>query len=721
MVSQPRRVAAITVSRRVAQEMRSRIGERVGYAVRFDVRHGKDVMFATDGMLLREAQSDPLFKRYGVLVVDEAHERSLNTDILLGVVRRAMDARHVSRELPPLRVVVMSATLDAEKFAEFFSDVGRRPAPIVTVPGRQYPVQVVHSEAPSENYVDDCISTVKQCHLSDVRWPLTATSIQQALEGGFDPAGATVSDAVLERNGYLVFLPGAEEIEDAAASLEAFSASLPAELPRLFVCPLYAALPPERQIVAFQPPPPGSRKVVISTNIAETSVTVGGISTVIDSGVVKVRSTSTSTGIESLRPTPVAQAQADQRCGRAGREGPGRCLRLYPRECWSKLRSQPEAEVLRVSLDSVVLRLVAIGVHPKDIHSFPFLERPSSAALSSALLHLLQLHAIDHHSGEMTERGRLMAALPVEPIAASLILAASQAGCLSDMCTVVALTSSEGLYPTPRDKEATALKARRSFSVYEGDIVMLVRTWEAFLAAVRDAKRHPDSTVTLDSEEPEDESGGMKLSKREQRTLRQWCQQRFVSFRSLVRAHDVRRQLLELCGELGLNDGVPASASAVSASARSALARTAGATAASVGLPDGSSDAEVRSAALRRSLVAGAPSQLAQRVPQGSNVGGRPQYRVAGTTQIVGLHPTSCIHEHAKIVSDRKRMAHRRARHATSTTAADPLALASCYPEWLWFHELVSTTRTYIRQAARVEPEWLVELAPELFRPASKP
>ncbi|CAE7481907.1 DHX8, partial [Symbiodinium sp. KB8] len=502
-VSQPRRVAATTISSRVAQEMGTSVGGAdglVGYSVRFDTRAGPRtrVRFATDGMLLREAQTDHLLGRYGVMIVDEAHERSVSTDVLLGVVRRAMALRaRPDSPLPPLRVVVMSATLDAQKFSRFFAapagedGMGAVPdevaepssgsadaaaaCPVVTVPGRQHPVTVAYLSSPSDNVVDDAVAAAMQTHLADVGWPAAAGDEEAAIAQGFDPAAASLTDASLSRNGYLVFLPGAEEIDDAVSGLRARSEALPPSLPRLHVCPLYAALPPEVQMRAFDQPPLGARKVVVSTNIAETSVTVSGVSTVIDSGIVKVRGFASLTGIQTLRPAPVAQAQARQRAGRAGREGPGRCLRLFAEADWAMLRPQPEAEIHRASLDSVVLRLVSMGVHPGRVQAFPLIEAPPPESLRGSLTRLLQLRAVDASSGQLTARGHAMAALPVEPAAASLLLAAREAGCLEDMCAVVALSDAEGLLQTPRDKEAAAMRARRGFSAWEGDHVMMVR------------------------------------------------------------------------------------------------------------------------------------------------------------------------------------------------------------------------------------------------------
>ena len=757
-VSQPRRVAAVTVSRRVAEEMGTAVGGAsgaVGYSVRFDTRSGPRtrVRFATDGMLLREAQADPLLGRYGVLVVDEAHERSVSTDVLLGVVRRAMERRALpGSRLPPLRVVVMSATLDAARFAAFFGGgEGGAPCPVVTVPGRQHPVSVAYVTAPSENVVDDAVATVLQAHLADVGWPAGAATAEEAEAAGMAPGDVRLGDAALARGGYLVFLPGAEEIEDACSALRQRGDALPAPLPRLHVCPLYAALPPEAQMRAFDLPPPGTRKVVVATNIAETSVTVPGVATVIDSGIVKVRGFAAASGVQTLRAAPVAQAQARQRAGRAGREGPGRCLRLFPESDWASLSAQPTAEIHRASLDSVVLRLVAMGVPPSELQSFPLIEPPPPASLAASLTRLLQLRAVDAATGALTARGRAMASLPVEPAAASLLLAAREAGCVGDMCTVVSLADADGLLQTPRDKEAKAMRARRGFSAWEGDHVMLVRVWEAFgrVVAAAGGAAGPGGTVRFDDEadeggfareeeeEQEEEGAGGEagakrrakgkaarprrrrpltagMGKRAASDVLEWCRRRFVSLRALRRADAVRCQLLDALdaavAEAG-GDGAIVGAVSASSSAGASLRATAAATPSSVGLPDGSSDAEVRSAALRRALVAGFPSQLAQRMP--AQASGRPEYRIAGTGMTAGLHPSSCLHEHAHAAADRARSSARRGRAASD--GAGPGSLWEAYPEWVCFGELVSTSRPYLRSVSRVDADWLPELAPELF------
>ena len=288
--TQPRRVAAMSVAKRVAEEMGVRLGREVGYSIRFEdcTSPETEIKYMTDGMLLREALMDPLLKRYSVIMLDEAHERTVETDVLFGLMKSAIKQRH------DLKLIVTSATLDAEKFSAYFYD-----CPIFRIPGRTFPVEVLYAKQPEPDYMDASLSTVLQIHLSEPRGDI------------------------------LVFLTGQEEIDTACQMLLQRMKQVDGEVPPLVILPVYSALPSDLQAKIFEPAPAGSRKCVIATNIAEASLTIDGIFYVVDPGFAKVKCYNPKLGMDTLVVAPISQASAKQRAGRAGRTGPGKCYRLY--------------------------------------------------------------------------------------------------------------------------------------------------------------------------------------------------------------------------------------------------------------------------------------------------------------------------------------------------------------------------------------------------------
>jgi len=329
--TQPRRVAAMSVARRVSEEMDVKLGEEVGYSIRFEDCCGPKtkVKFATDGMLLREAMTDPHLSQYSVVILDEAHERTLATDILFGLLKEIMGKR------PDLKIVVMSATLEAEKFQDYFLD-----APLIKVPGRLHPLEIFYTQEPERDYLEAAIRTVVQIHT-------------------FEPEGDV-----------LLFLTGEEEIEDACRKISGEISQLGDKVGPVKVHPLYSSLPPHQQQRIFDPAPtqknpdgPPGRKIIISTNIAETSLTIDGIVYVIDPGFSKQKVYNPRQRVESLLVSPISRASAHQRAGRAGRTKPGKCFRLYTSESFNKdLQEQTYPEILRSNLGSVVLQLKKLGI-----------------------------------------------------------------------------------------------------------------------------------------------------------------------------------------------------------------------------------------------------------------------------------------------------------------------------------------------------------------------
>lgn len=362
--TQPRRVAAISVARHVAQERNCELGAEVGYTVRFDDCTSKQtrLRYMTDGMLLREALLDPTLKNYSVVIIDEAHERTIAIDVLLGILKKALEARPVH-----FRVIIMSATLDAAAFKTYFPG-----STAAYVEGRQYPVDILYTAEPQESYLDSAITAVLQIHLD---------------EGPGD---------------ILVFLTGHDDIEAAEQLLSQRASILLMDSQHfgLIIVPLYAALAPEAQLRVFEPAPQGFRKVILATNIAETSVTIPGIRYVVDSGFVKMRTYSARLGADCLEVVPISQAQARQRSGRAGREGPGKVYRLYTEKAFETLQKTTEAEIKRANLASVVLQLKAMGI--RDVLAFDFIDSPSRGALLRAFELLFALGALDT-KGSLTE------------------------------------------------------------------------------------------------------------------------------------------------------------------------------------------------------------------------------------------------------------------------------------------------------------------------------
>ncbi|GAB5367991.1 hypothetical protein AAMO2058_001279300 [Amorphochlora amoebiformis] len=389
-ITQPRRVAAVTVAQRVAQEMGVKLGSQVGYSVRFDDKSTPQtrIKYLTDGMLLREATIDPMLKKYTCVILDEAHERTLHTDILFAILKGIQSSRKF-----PLRIVAMSATLQAEKFSQYFGE-----APILYVKGRQYPVDIMYTLEPQNDYVDAVVTTVLQIH------------IEKSCPGDI-----------------LVFLTGQEEIETCSRLLTEKIPLLPANSPGMIITPLYAALPAHQQLSAFQRAPKGSRKVVLATNIAETSVTINGIVYVVDSGVVKVRQNHAKTGVESLIVVPVSKAEAWQRSGRAGRVQAGICYRLFTENTFEALREVIVPEILRTSLASVVLQLKALKVN--DVANFDFMSKPPRMAIVRALEQLVALGAVDRKGKLSTPLGERMALLPLEPPYSRALLSSPKYTC----------------------------------------------------------------------------------------------------------------------------------------------------------------------------------------------------------------------------------------------------------------------------------------------------
>ncbi|KAF8116630.1 hypothetical protein N665_0015s0007 [Sinapis alba] len=407
--TQPRKVAAMSVSRRVADEMDVTIGEEVGYIIRFEDCTGPRTMlkYLTDGMLLREAMADPLLERYKVVILDEAHERTLATDVLFGLLKEVL------RNRPDLKLVVMSATLETEKFQEYFSG-----APLMKVPGRLHPVEIFYTQEPERDYLEAAIRTVVQIHMCE-------------------PPGDV-----------LVFLTGEEEIEDACRKINKEVSNPGDQVGPVKVVPLYSTLPPAMQQKIFDPAPepsteggPAGRKIVVSTNIAETSLTIDGIVYVIDPGFAKQKVYNPRIRVESLLVSPISKASAHQRSGRAGRTRPGKCFRLYTEKSFNNdLQPQTYPEILRSNLANTVLTLKKLGID--DLVHFDFMDPPAPETLMRALEVLNYLGALDDE-GNLTKTGEIMSEFPLDPQMSRMLIVSPEFNCSNEILSVSAMLSDE--------------------------------------------------------------------------------------------------------------------------------------------------------------------------------------------------------------------------------------------------------------------------------------
>ncbi|VDB84170.1 unnamed protein product [Peniophora sp. CBMAI 1063] len=468
--TQPRRVAAMSVAKRVAEEVGCRLGQEVGYTIRFEDCTSPEtrIKYMTDGMLQRECLVDPDVSQYSVIMLDEAHERTIATDVLFGLLKKAIKRR------PDLKLIVTSATLDAEKFSKYFFG-----CPIFTIPGRTYPVEILYTKEPETDYLDASLITVMQIHLSE-------------------PPGDI-----------LLFLTGQEEIDTSCEILYERMKALGPKVPELIILPIYSSLPSEVQSRVFEPTPPGARKVVIATNVAETSLTIPGIYYVIDPGFSKQNAYDPKLGMDSLIVMPISQAQARQRSGRAGRTGPGKCYRLYTEAAFrNEMQPMSIPDIQRTNLAHTILMLKAMGIN--DLLSFDFMDPPPAQTMLQALESLYALSALDDE-GLLTRLGRKMADFPMEPPLAKTLIAAVDLGCAEEILSVIAMVSVQSVFYRPKEKQGQADAKKAKFHQPEGDHLTLLTVYNAWKAS---SFSNP------------------------------WCYENFIQARSMRRAQDIRKQLL---------------------------------------------------------------------------------------------------------------------------------------------------------------------------------
>ncbi|KAI0294104.1 P-loop containing nucleoside triphosphate hydrolase protein [Multifurca ochricompacta] len=503
--TQPRRVAAMSVAKRVADEMDVSLGKQVGYSIRFEDMTEPGTTFLkymTDGMLLREAMHDPDLERYSTIILDEAHERTLATDILMGLLKTLVKRRK------DLKIIVMSATLDALKFQKYFTI--NEPAPLFKVPGRTHPVEIFYTQDPEPDYVEAAIRTVLMIHRAE------------------DPGDI------------LLFLTGEEEIEDACRKIKIEADDLVAQdresVGPLTCIPLYSSLPPQQQQRIFDPAPPPrtpdgppGRKVIVSTNIAETSLTIDGIVYVVDPGFSKQKLYNPRIRVESLLVSPISKASAQQRAGRAGRTRPGKCFRLYTEKDFMKeLEEQTHPEILRSNLANTVLELVKAGV--KDLVRFDYVDAPAPETLMRALELLNYLAALDDE-GNLTAMGSMMSEFPLDPQMSKVLIASPEFYCSQEVLTIVAmlsvtigLTMSPHAVPNiwlrPNNQRKEADTAKQLLTVPDGDHLTLLNVFNEYQNNLQD---------------------------------RNWAWNNYISARSLAQADNVRSQLLRIMERLEID------------------------------------------------------------------------------------------------------------------------------------------------------------------------
>ena len=476
--------------------MRCQLGQEVGYSIRFEdvTSAATRIKFLTDGLLLREALVDPLLSRYSVIVVDEAHERSLSSDVLLGILKK------VRKRRPELKIVVSSATLDAKDFLKFFADVDSDAnqhdgessegiGKIISIEGRAFPVDIHCLTEPCEDYLERAVKTIFDIH-------------------SLEPKGDV-----------LLFLTGREEIETTLQMIADRLPSLPKDADKVLPLPLYAGLSTEQQMYVFEPAPEHTRKVICATNIAEASVTIDGTVYVIDCGFVKLRAYNPQTGIETLTATPVSKASATQRAGRAGRTKPGKCYRLYTEAAFNSLEDATVPEIQRSNLAPTILQLKALGID--NIARFDFLTPPPAKLIIRALELLYSLGALDDYAKLTKPLGTRMVEIALEPMLAKCLLSAPEFGCLSEMLTIAAMTSLQGNVWFTHDEKRKEESARRKFAVEEGDHITLLNVYQAFVTK------------------------GRKEAK--------WCQQHYLNFKSMSRAVSIRNQLRRYLERFGID------------------------------------------------------------------------------------------------------------------------------------------------------------------------
>ncbi|KAF7491869.1 putative ATP-dependent RNA helicase DHX35 [Sarcoptes scabiei] len=477
-ITQPRRIATISLATRVAEEMNVEIGSIVGYSIRFeDVydEHHTKIKFMTEGILIREMMNDPLLTKYSVIIIDEVHERSVNTDILLSLLKKIIKKRS------DLKLIISSATFEVETIRNYFNKINEQSierSTILSIDSRAFPVEINYLIEPTADYVKESVNTVIKIHEN---YP----------------------------NGdILVFLTGKEEVNKPMNQFwnryENFK--------KLLVFPLYASLPTSDQVKVFQILPRHIRKVIVSTNIAEASITIPGISYIIDCGFVKIRYFNPRSAIDSLMVVPITKASAKQRSGRAGRTKSGFAFRLYTEEDFQKLDDFTPPEIQRVTLSSTILQFKALGIN--NIIKFDFISRPPSRNIIAAFDVLFALKAIDNDGNLTDPLGLQLAEFPLNIAFSKMLLSSGDFGCSEEILSIVSMLQVQNIFTMPRGQRAVqARRAKHNLSVEEGDLITYLNVFKRFMKSAQ---------------------------------IRSWSDQNYLNYKGLLRVCEIRNRLRSL-------------------------------------------------------------------------------------------------------------------------------------------------------------------------------
>ena len=617
--TQPRRLAARSVAERIAEELKSEIGSAVGYKVRFTDHTSRDacVKLMTDGILLAETQTDRYLAAYDTIIIDEAHERSLNIDFLLGYLKQLLPRR------PDLKVIITSATIDAERFSQHFNG-----APVLEVSGRTYPVEILYRPLTSKDEDD------AEVELTDA---IVDAADELARYGEGD---------------ILVFLPGEREIREAAEALRKSTLRRNDE-----ILPLFARLSHAEQHKIFHPSG-AKRRIVLATNVAETSLTVPGIKYVIDTGLARVKRYSARAKVEQLHVEKISQAAARQRSGRCGRVSAGVCIRLFSEEDFNSRTEFTDPEIVRSNLAAVILRMAALKLG--DVAAFPFLEMPDSRYINDGFQVLLELGAVNEHNG-LTKLGEQMARLPIDPKIARILLAAKKHDCMAEILVIASALSIQDPRERPLEARDAAAKAHERFTDKQSDFLAYLNIWDSF-------QRERDKGLS-------------------NKQLVQWCRQYFLSHLRMREWRELHHQLAQTAIEMGLTTKEAAFRRPPEVrqltSSENAGDQDLSAKLKQKQLDKKQHRAQIRAAKeagyeqIHRALLTGLIANVGMKSPDGNDYTGARGSRFH-------LFPAS--------------------------------ALFKAKPKWVMAAELVETTKLYARDVAAIQPEWIEQEAPHLVR-----